>query len=112
MLIRDSIIYRGVGGGKHAHNPNPNSQECIIAKQQYNILDYVGRIGSLARILSKYYDIDVLVYEEYMSEFKNDCLVNYIQRDKLGKYDAVINSAMFEHITKREHLDHINSLVI
>ncbi|TLD98588.1 class I SAM-dependent methyltransferase [Helicobacter muridarum] len=110
MCLLEIALYTG-GGGANVHNPNVNSQKCTLAKQQYNILDYAGGVGSLARILSKYYDIDVLVYEEYMSEFKNDGLVNYIQRDKLGKYDVVINSAMFEHITKREHLDHINSLV-
>ena len=75
------------------------------------ILDYAGGIGTLARILKKFYNINIDVYEEYMSEFKNDGKVNYTKRSQLKKYDVVFNSAMFEHITKREHLEHINSLV-
>lgn len=37
--------------------------------------------------------------------------VIYIEENELQKYDIVINSAMFEHVTKREQLEHINSLV-
>ncbi|WP_181881451.1 class I SAM-dependent methyltransferase [Helicobacter sp. MIT 99-5507] len=74
-----------------------------------SILDYAGGIGTLARILLQFYNINILVYENYMQEFKNDGIVKYV--NKLSTYDIVINSAMFEHITKREHLEHINSLV-
>lgn len=46
-----------------------------------------------------------------MNSFKNDNQVKYINKENLTKYSIVINSAMFEHITKRTHLEHINSLV-
>ncbi|RAX51906.1 hypothetical protein CCY99_08075 [Helicobacter sp. 16-1353] len=75
------------------------------------MLDYAGGIGSLARILYKYYAIELLVYEDYMDSYKNDNEVKYIAKNDLDKYSIVLNSAMFEHITKREHLEHINSLV-
>ena len=89
MLLKDKII----GGGESS------------------ILDYAGGIGTLARILLKYYHINILVYEDYMNAFNNDGTIRYLNKEGLGRYSVVINSAMFEHITKREHLEHINSLV-
>ena len=86
-------------------------EDRIIGGGSSDILDYAGGIGSLARILSRYYHREILVYEDYMNEFNNDGCVKYINKDQLQRYDVVINSAMFEHITKREHLEHINSLV-
>lgn len=76
-----------------------------------NIIDYAGGIGSLARILQNYYNITLPVFEKYMNEFMADGKVCYVDEANLAKYDVVCNSAMFEHITKREHLEHINSLV-
>ena len=34
-----------------------------------------------------------------------------MHKDQLTKYETVINSAMFEHILKREDLDNVNNLV-
>lgn len=108
LLIKHNIL----NGGGNPLTPNTQSLKNIDSTSKaYNILDYAGGIGSLARILSFYYHIDILVYEEYMSEFLNDGVVTYIKRENLAKYDCVLNSACFEHITKREHLEHINSLI-
>ena len=75
------------------------------------MIDYAGGIGSLARVLKDYYDIFLPVYEEYMDGLINDGRVCYIKKQDLKTYEVVLNSAMLEHITRREHLEHINSLV-
>ena len=91
----------------HFSPKNSHYKHFIIA----NMIDYAGGIGSLARILQDYYGIALPVFEKYMNECIVDGKVCYVDERHLEKYDAVFNSAMFEHITKREHLEHINSLV-
>lgn len=76
-----------------------------------DMLDYAGGIGSLARILKHYYNIHLPIFEKYMDSLFEDNVVSYIKEQDLKQYNIVFNSAMFEHITKREHLEHINSLV-
>ncbi|RDU62692.1 hypothetical protein CQA53_09095 [Helicobacter didelphidarum] len=75
------------------------------------MIDYAGGIGSLARILKHYYHIHLPVFEKYMDSLFQDGIVSYVKEQDLARYSVVFNSAMFEHITKREHLEHINSLV-
>ncbi len=37
--------------------------------------------------------------------------IQYVKESELKPVKVLINSAMFEHIRNREHLEHVNSLV-
>lgn len=72
-----------------------------------NMLDYAAGYGTLSRIAAKYFDLNLPVYDPFVQS--NDW--QYIQTGDLKEYSAVINSAMFEHITRREDLEELNNLV-
>ena len=72
-------------------------------------LDFAGGYGTLSKTLKKYFNLDLLVYDPYVQEESNQ--VHYISEEQLGKYDIVINSALFEHLFLRESFDKINDLV-
>lgn len=72
------------------------------------IIDYAAGYGTLSGILSKYFNIELPIFDPYV---KSKDLNKYISREDLLTYNVVINSAMFEHILKRKDLDHLNSLV-
>ena len=80
-------------------------------------IDWAGGYGTLSKALKKYFGITIPVYEKYMQSH-SDCLqsgdgnsVRYILEDELEDYETVINSAVFEHVTQRNHLDDINHCV-
>ncbi|WP_214170140.1 class I SAM-dependent methyltransferase [Geoanaerobacter pelophilus] len=73
-----------------------------------NIIDYAAGYGTLSTILAKYYNIDLPLFDPYVQSSNSN---RYIAESKLKTYDTVINSAMFEHVLKREDLDRVNSLV-
>lgn len=73
-----------------------------------NMLDYAAGYGTLSMILSKYFNIKLSIFDEYV---KDGDLNKYITKDQLDKYKTVINSAMFEHILTRQDLDNVNNLV-
>ena len=73
-----------------------------------NMLDYAAGYGTLSKILSKYFNMHLPIYDKYVTDGPAE---RYITEDKLGKYKAVINSAMFEHILDRQSLDNVNDLV-
>ena len=73
-----------------------------------NMLDYAAGYGTLSRMLSKYFNIILPIFDEYV---KDGNPKRYIQKEHLAKYKTVLNSAMFEHILKREDLDKVNNLV-
>lgn len=64
-----------------------------------DILDWGCGYGTLSKILAKYYDINISIYDKYMNS------VPLVKR----KYKTIFNSAVFEHVTKRDYLDEINS---
>ena len=74
-----------------------------------NALDFAAGYGNMVRLLKKYYNKSLLLYDPYMQQ--NDGEVEYIEDKDLGKYDLVFSSAFFEHSIKREYLDKVNSLV-
>lgn len=84
------------------------SQNQIIDSN--DMLDYAGGLGILSKILSKYFNLKSSIFEPYMQDLTSSNLF-YVKEIDLKQSKVVINSAMFEHITKREHLDHVNSLV-
>lgn len=73
-----------------------------------SVVDYAAGYGTLANILSKYHSIYLPLFDPYV---KSDDVNKYIADDELEIYKTVINSAMFEHILRREDLDRVNSLV-
>jgi hypothetical protein len=72
-------------------------------------LDYAAGYGSMAKILKKYFKKDILLFDKYVADADSNLL--YVRQDEVRIYKTVINSAMFEHVLKREHLDDVNNLV-
>jgi hypothetical protein len=70
-------------------------------------LDYAAGYGTLANVLQKYFSHKISVYDEFISAdvvYKNEGLLS-------DKYETVINTAMFEHVTNRTSLDRVAALV-
>lgn len=72
-----------------------------------SMLDYAAGYGHLAGILGKYFGIELPIFERYVTQGAR----TYVAEDQLSRYKTVINSAMFEHVTRREHLEEVNGLV-
>ncbi len=77
--------------------------------QSDSVLDYAAGYGTLRSVLKKYFDIDIFVYDPYVSSPNADGLTFAPLADK--SFNTVINSAMFEHVLHREDLDIVNALV-
>jgi hypothetical protein len=73
-----------------------------------DMIDYASGYGTLSHILKKYFDIHLPMFDPYIQKNGNS---EYIDEKELRKYKTVINSAMFEHVLKREDLDHVDALV-
>jgi hypothetical protein len=71
-------------------------------------IDYAAGYGTLSKILKRYFDIQLPIYDLYVQS-NND--LKYIKYPIEGDYNMVINSAMFEHVLNREDLDKVNKLV-
>lgn len=72
-------------------------------------LDYAAGYGTMASAISKYFNKDISIFDRFVKS--NSSNSNYTNEKDLKKYDLVINSAMFEHVTQRESLDEVNNLV-
>jgi len=75
-----------------------------------DMLDYAGGLGTLSKILKKYFSINLPIFDPYMQDKVNSKL-SYIKESNLKPSKVVINSAMFEHIRFRKDLDQLNALV-
>ena len=73
-----------------------------------NNLDYGGGYGTLSTILKKYFNLELAIYDPYVQNNKEH---EYISEDNLEKYDTVLSSALFEHLTSRNAFDEINNCV-
>lgn len=73
-----------------------------------SMLDYAAGYGTLSKILSKYHDIELPIFDPYVHA---DNSGRYIDKTELKTYKTVINSAMFEHVLRREDLDRVNDIV-
>ena len=73
-----------------------------------SMMDYAAGYGSLSHILARYYDIELPICDPYV---KSQGSIRYVDMDQLGTYKTVINSAMFEHVLRRDDLDWVNRLV-
>ena len=72
------------------------------------MLDYAAGYGTLNKILSKYNGIELALFDPYV---QTHSVSNYVDKSDLKPYKTVINSAMFEHVLKREDLDCVNNIV-
>ena len=72
-----------------------------------NVLDFAAGYGTLAKILNKYFNKNINLFERYVTNSSS----RYLSEEELKTYNLVINSAMFEHVLNREALDKVNSLV-
>ena len=73
-----------------------------------DVLDYAAGYGTLSKILSKYNGIEINIFDQYVQA---DGAGRYVNEADLRKYKTVVNSAMFEHVLRREDLDRVNSMV-
>lgn len=73
-----------------------------------NAIDFAGGYGTLSKLLKKYLNLNISVYDPYVKGSKQ---IEYVKKEELGKYDVVLNSALFEHLFTREAFDEINNLV-
>jgi hypothetical protein len=71
-------------------------------------IDYAAGYGTLSNLLSKYHGIRLPVFDRYVQDGAEG---RYVREADLGTYKTVINSAMFEHVLRREDLDAVNALV-
>jgi hypothetical protein len=73
-----------------------------------SMLDYAAGYGTLGTILSKYFGISLRLFDPYV---QNGDVNRYVASEKLVRYQTVLNSAMFEHVLKREDLDSVHNMV-
>ena len=93
----------------------PYAQQALLIKilsenkiiDTSNIIDYAGGYGSLSKILNKYFNINLPVYDPYIQNNDN---VEYIDKKNLSTYNTVLNSALFEHLLTRKEFDDINEI--
>jgi len=74
-----------------------------------SILDYAAGYGTLSKILKKYFNFILPMFDPYITDTSG--IVEYIDKDELSKYKTIINSALFEHLLSRTDFDKINDLV-
>lgn len=73
-----------------------------------SMIDYAAGYGTLSRILQKYHSIQLPIFDPYVQA---DDSGRYIDKSALKTYKTVINSAMFEHVLKRDDLNYVNNIV-
>jgi hypothetical protein len=85
---------------------------CLLAKNGVistaSMIDYAAGHGTLSNILAKYFGVELPIFDPYIQAGN---LGRYIHEKDLTTYKTVINSAMFEHILRREDLDRVNDIV-
>jgi len=99
------------------HNQPPYADQALALKllskngiiNINDTLDYAAGYGSMAKVLKKYFNINISIYDKYVQDIESD--LTYVQDRELKKYKLVVNSAMFEHVLERKHLDAVNDLV-
>ena len=74
-----------------------------------NVIDFAAGYGRLSQMLSRYFRVDLPVYDPYV--VSSSAGVSYLAANELNKYKTVINSAMFEHVRSRFDLDRVYDLV-
>jgi hypothetical protein len=85
---------------------------CILGRNGIintnQMIDFAAGYGTLSQILKKYFELDLPLFDPYV---RGKGSKKYVEKADFKIYKTVINSAMFEHILKREDLDQVNRLV-
>lgn len=85
---------------------------CLLGKNGIistdSMLDYAAGYGTLSNILFKYFDMELPIFDPCIKAGNSS---RYIDEEELKTYKTVINSAMFEHVLRREDLDRVNNIV-
>jgi hypothetical protein len=72
------------------------------------MLDFAGGMGTLSHLLKTYFGMRLPIYDPYV---EGDADTYLRDAPAPGSYRTVINSAMFEHVLRREDLDAVNAVV-
>jgi len=72
-----------------------------------SIIDYGGGMGSMSKVLKKYFEVELPIYDPYIQSAESNGII-YLEKENIGKKKVVFNSALFEHITKRDDIEQIN----
>ena len=84
----------------------------LLEKEQIinleNAIDFAGGYGTLSKLLKKYLNLNLPVYDPYV---KGPEEIEYVNKEDLKKYNVVLNSALFEHLFTRDSFDEINNVV-
>ena len=96
-------------------NPPPYLEQAtmisILSKNEIidssDMLDFAGGYGTESKLLQKYYNLKMNVYDPYVNKTNTEYVNNLAEK----KYKVVFNSAMFEHVRNRQDLENVNDLV-
>jgi hypothetical protein len=113
--LRFHLEHEMQGAEKQINQPPYAEQAMMLALLGKNkiidlddALDFAGGYGHLSEILSKYFNLELPIFDPYVQDKDSS---RHIPRDALRTYRTVINSAMFEHVRSRFDLDQVNDLV-
>ncbi len=109
-LLEDTSLEKDI-------NQPPYLQQAIMIKllsdnkiiNGDDILDYAGGLGTLSKLMQKYFDIDVPIYDPYMKDTNSK--LKYIDESNLKPVSVLVNSALFEHVRNRSDLEHVNHFI-
>lgn len=109
-LLEDSSTEKNI-------NQPPYLQQALMLKllnenkilNGENMLDYAGGFGTLSKILLKYFNMEIPIYDPYMKD--TNANLKYIEEDKLTPVSVLVNSALFEHVRNRADLEHVNHCI-
>lgn len=73
-----------------------------------SIIDYGGGLGTIEKILQKYFNMNMPIHDPFM---QNNMEQDLIYLNESGIYKTVYCSALFEHIIKRDTIETINNFV-
>lgn len=118
LNVQYHSTYQGEG-----HNPDDHrwierlhtQADILTDLSRIGLLDKTGRWldfacgdGKLSAILKKQHNLDLLKYDPYMPATQGHLTENDLSE---GAFDFVITTSVFEHFTKREDYEFIESLV-
>ncbi len=73
-----------------------------------NFLDWASGVGSVSILVKELFGIKINNYDKFIGPHLNPVSEEFLKK---RSFDLVINCALFEHVTKRDTLDEIESLV-
>lgn len=122
----DSVRWAELNSKCHQYFENPNNEKrgnqppyaeqalmlLLLGKHGiidlYEWIDYAAGHGTLSRLLEKYFQLHLPIFDPYV---RDGDASRYVDEPDWGAYKTVINSAMFEHVRTRDDLDMVNRLV-